>query len=179
MEYVAPSGGCVSKRNADFSEGGLRWRAADLLTDALGYRVYAENIRTVEGYYRSEDVYRWEAHTRQYSPESEGGVPHIYGCWLTLTVFVRYGEKYGVAIDKSARSYPLVWANLHPMKLPHGLDLRNDKSKEPYICDICKRSIAQVHGICNKCNNMYWTKKDRAKHEWWLKHWDGVGIYNH
>lgn len=89
-------------RQRAYHEGSLRWRAAALLTDALGYPVYAENIRCAEGYYKREDVYRWEANTRQFFPGSKGdGVPHVYGCWLTLTVFVRFGEKYGVIVDKS------------------------------------------------------------------------------
>lgn len=74
--------------------GSLRWKAAVLLTEAIGYPVYPENIKTVEGYYRSQDVYRFEVFTHN------GNMPEIFGCWETLTYFVKHGKKDGVEVER-------------------------------------------------------------------------------
>lgn len=76
----------------------LRDRAAGLLTTALGYDVDPDEISPALGGCRSEDVYRWEVFTY-----NERDMPRIFGCWQTLTEFVRLGIKYGITVDHKDR----------------------------------------------------------------------------
>jgi hypothetical protein len=76
--------------------GRLRFAAAELLTEEIGEYVDPTSIDPVRGFYLKEDVYRWEVY-----PFPVPGTPFqlIYGCWQTLTEFVKLGKKNGIAID--------------------------------------------------------------------------------
>ena len=77
----------------------LTENALRLLQEA-GFEAESE-INVTTGYWRSQDVYRWDVAGKI------GGIPHSYGCWQTLTEFVRLAKKFGVGFDTK---YGEVWA---------------------------------------------------------------------
>ncbi len=71
----------------------IRRRAAVILSKTLGWEVYSDEISPTQGFYRSNplaDIYRWELFTRD-----TNGLAQVYGCWETLTEFVREAPKHG------------------------------------------------------------------------------------
>jgi hypothetical protein len=67
----------------------MRERVAELLREHLGWRVYARDVYPVTGFWKRVDVYRWEVHT----PDGK------FGCWETMTEFVKLAAKFGVRVD--------------------------------------------------------------------------------
>lgn len=65
----------------------LREQAAQFIT-AAGLQVRPQDIQPVTGFWKQQDCYRWELSSRMYDG---------WGCWLTLTEFVRECKKYGSA----------------------------------------------------------------------------------
>lgn len=82
----------------------LREQAAKLLTDALGREVWAEDIECATGFWKQQDVYRWEVCLPADGPHL---AEHV-GCWETLREFVAVGRKNGVGV-KRVGSYTEVY----------------------------------------------------------------------
>lgn len=59
------------------------------LLEKEGFRV--SYISGVEGYWRKEDVERWEGHGWRFMPELNKEVRVTFGCWNTMTECVKYG----------------------------------------------------------------------------------------
>ena len=62
----------------------LRIKAAEILSEALGMDVDPNRVEPVTGYYKSQDVYRWEMYT-----DPHAGRSLSLGCWDKLKSFVR------------------------------------------------------------------------------------------
>lgn len=57
--------------------------------------VTADDVRPVTGYWKSQDVYRWEVHPRL---KATGETIRYYGCWETMMEFVKDARKNGCYI---------------------------------------------------------------------------------
>lgn len=68
----------------------MRERIAEILNQNLGWRITARNIYPVTGFWKRQDVYRWEV----YGP---GGSK--FGCWLTMREFIKQANKHGCFLD--------------------------------------------------------------------------------
>jgi hypothetical protein len=77
--------------------GRTRRQAANLLTDHFGVSVDTGDFLLVYGYWRKADVYRWEVGVRSKGHEDSGT---WYGCWQTMTEFVRLAKKYGISVNE-------------------------------------------------------------------------------
>ena len=70
-------------------------RLADQALDLLHQAGFVEKplgITLPGGYWRTQDVYRWEVWGRWPGQPSD----QHYGCWQTLTDFVRLAKKHGI-----------------------------------------------------------------------------------
>lgn len=73
--------------------GRTRIKAAQILSQGLGFEVKPEDIKPATGAWRTNwrlDVYRWELFTKD-----EMGRPIVAGCWETLTEFNKHAGKNG------------------------------------------------------------------------------------
>ncbi len=68
----------------------MKERVAELLREHLGWRISASDIVPVSGFWKRVDVYRWEV----YHPTLGK-----FGCWQTMTQFVKDATKYGCYLD--------------------------------------------------------------------------------
>jgi len=76
--------------------GAMRHAVAELLTEFFGVFIDASEIKPVTGMWKRIDVYRWEVQVR------ESGYPskRHYGCWETMTEFVKDAKRNGIATVK-------------------------------------------------------------------------------
>lgn len=81
--------------------GRLRKKVAELLSHECGHAIEPENVVPVTGFWKSEDVYRWEV----CQPVSENRVVML-GCWTSMADFVRdarngitFSDLYGNCVD--------------------------------------------------------------------------------
>lgn len=95
MSHCNPHKGRGGSRHV----GRTRIRAAKILSDALGWEVFPEEIKPATGSWRTDwrlDVYRWELFTYQ---NRNPKLPFIAGCWDTLTKFVKVASKVGCHVS--------------------------------------------------------------------------------
>lgn len=81
--------------------GRLRREAAELLSEHFSASIDAEDIEPARGFWRMADVYRfefcvWKPGLQRFS---------YYGCWQSLTEFVRDAKRFGIDHDDTD-----VWA---------------------------------------------------------------------
>lgn len=72
----------------------LRDKAVDILFEH-GIDIEPDEIEVPNGVWRQADVYRWEIWIHDCHRSKH------YGCWETLTEFVREASKYGMTITEN------------------------------------------------------------------------------
>lgn len=81
--------------------GRTRREAAKLLTTFFSVPVLPEHVQPVTGFWKKEDVYRWELLV--YGLTQFADQPKCYGCWESLTSFVRDAKKNGIELQYKGR----------------------------------------------------------------------------
>lgn len=80
----------------------LRERAARILAKAFDCEVDPNNIFCVTGFWKYQDVHRWDVRFTQ-----KDGVSAVLGCWESLTEFVRNAKNGLICSDYYGKRIPL------------------------------------------------------------------------
>lgn len=71
--------------------------AAIINRDFPHWEVSAADVVPVTGYWKSQDVYRWEVHP---TAKATGERVRYHGCWETMKEFIRHARKNGCYVSE-------------------------------------------------------------------------------